>query len=190
MRVISQFESRHRKPEAGALLAFAVWAVDSLYYLGDLDQELDPSQAMAGEHSADVIDVAHARWAVTTCITALDLCAAALGRVSCGHHKRELALSDFNLKGDVQRKQHLRANLREQARQWIDDVLGDTGYREIKAVRNALTHARVPRHFALPRQRVRLQVKDLQIDVPTIIDTAKRVGSKHVSELLATLPDL
>src|SRR5205823_11887801 len=91
-QVISEFESRHQNPEAGALLLFAVWAVDSLYYLSDLDQALDPSQAMVGGHSADVVDVAHARWAVITCITALDLCAAGLGRALCGHrNKRELA---------------------------------------------------------------------------------------------------
>src|SRR5438874_9903263 len=85
MHVIAQFEARHGNSESGALLLFAVWAVESLYYLGDLDQRLDPSQATIGEHSADVVDVAHARWATGTCITALDLCAAALGRALCAH---------------------------------------------------------------------------------------------------------
>jgi hypothetical protein len=195
MQVISQFETRHQNPEAGALLLFAVWAVDSLYYLGDLDRALDPSQATVDGHSADVVDVAHARWAVTTCITALDLCAAALGRALCGHrNKRELALGEFDLERDLERKQQratrLRANLQQQAQRWIDDVLADPGYREIKAVRNALTHARVARHFTLPRQRIRLTLDHNQLDVPTIIDSAKRVGSKHVSELLAILPQL
>jgi hypothetical protein len=195
MRVISQFESRHRNPKAGALLAFAVWAVESLYYLGDLDQELDPSQAMVGEHSADVIDVAHARWAVATCITALDLCAAALGRALCGHKKkRELALRDFDLNRELEQKEnraaHLRADLRKRGRKWIDNVLADPEYIQIKAARNALIHARVARHLTVPRQRIRLQLKDEQVDVPTIIDTAKHLGSKHVSDLLAILPDL
>jgi hypothetical protein len=194
-QVVSDFETRHGNPEAGALLLFGVWSVDSLYYLDDLDQALDPSQAMVGEHSADVVDVAHARWAATTCITALDLCAAGLGRALCGHrNKRELALGDFDVKRDLERKQdraaRLRASLPQQARQWIDNVLTDPDYGQIKGVRNSLTHARVARHLTAPRQRIRLQVGDEQLDVPTIIDCAKRVGSKHVSQLLAMLPDL
>jgi hypothetical protein len=216
MQAISEFEARNRNPEAGALLSVAVWAVDSLYYLGDLDQSLDPSQAMVGGHSADVVDVAHARWAVMSCITALDLCAAGLGRALCRHkNKRELALGDFDVSRDLDtrywrrvfscvffgfccfivsrkhnRSARLRASLPERARQWVDNVLSDPEYRQIKAARNALTHARVPRHLTLPRQRIRLQVKKDQIDVPTIIDTAKRVARKHVSELLAILPKL
>jgi hypothetical protein len=194
-QVISEFESRHQNPEAGALLLFAVWAVDSLYYLSDMDQALDPSQAMVGGHSADVVDVAHARWAVTTCITALDLCAAGLGRALCGHRKKaELSLGDFDLERDLERKQQratrLRSNLTPQAQRWIDGVLADPRYREIKAARNALTHARVARHFSMPRQRIRLEVDDHQLDVPTMIDSAKRVGSEHVSALLAILPQL
>jgi hypothetical protein len=191
MEVIFQFETRHQNPEVGAFLLFAVWAVDSLYYLGDLDQALDPSQATVGGHSADVVDVAHARWAVTTCITALDLCAAALGRALCGHrNKQELALGDFDLKRKQQRATHLRANLQAEARRWIDNVLTDPSYREIKAVRDALTHARLARHLTLPRQRIRLKLDHKQLDVPTIIESAKRVGSKNVSELLAILPQL
>jgi hypothetical protein len=194
-QVISKFETRHENPEAGALLLFAVWAVDSLYYLGDLDQALDPSQATVAGHSADVVDVAHARWVVTTCITALDLCAAGLGRALCGHrNKPELALGDFDLERDLERKQQratrLRGNLQEQAQRWIDDVLTDPTYREIKAVRNALTHTRVARHLTLPHQRIRLQVGENQLDVASIIERARDVGSKYVSQLLAILPDL
>jgi hypothetical protein len=177
-QVVSDFETRHQDPEASALLLFAVWAVDSLYYLGYLDQALDPSQATVRGHSADVVDVAHARWAATTCITAVDLCAAGLGRALCGHRKRlELALGDFDLKRKPKRAAHLRANLQKQAQQWIDSVSSNP-------------HARAARHLTVPRQRIRIQVENNQLAVPTIIDCAKKVGSTHVSQLLVILPQL
>jgi len=193
MHVIAQFEARHGNSESGALFLFAVWAVESLYYLGDLDRALDPSQATVGDHVGDVVDVAHARWAMGTCITALDLGAAALGRALCAHTgTRALDLGDFNLDAERTQKRaaRLRANLPAQARQWIDNVIKDPDYKQIKAARDSLTHARVSRHFTVPRQRLRLQFGDDRLDVPTIIDCAKDVGSKHVSLLLAILPEL
>jgi hypothetical protein len=170
---------------------FAVWAVDSLYYLGDVDRALDPSQATIGDHVADVVDVAHARWATGTCITALDLCAAALGRAFCAHTgTRELDIGNFDPERAPKRAARRRANLPVQAQLWIDNVLKDRDYRQIKAARDSLTHKRIPRHLTCPRQRLRLQVEDNQLDVPTVIDRAKDVASKHVSLLLAILPQL
>ncbi len=160
---IAQFEARHGNPESGALLLFAVSAVDSLYYLGDVDRAIDPSQATVGDHVADVVDVAHARWATGTCITALDLCAAALGRALCAQTgTRELDIGDFDPDPERTQKRaaRLRANLPVQARRWIDNVLADPGYKQIKAARDSLTHARVSRHFTVPRQRLRLHPTD------------------------------
>jgi hypothetical protein len=95
--IISGFETRHAQPDSGALLAWAVLSVESLHYLADIDQDYEISHHVVGGHSRDIADVAHARWATGTCITSLDLCAAALGRTFCGHKSpRELALSDFD----------------------------------------------------------------------------------------------
>jgi len=153
-----------------------------------VDRALDPSQATICDHVADVVDVAHARWATGTCITALDLCAAALGRVFCTHTgPRELDIGDFDLRTS-KRAARLRANLPAQARQWIDNVLKDPDYSQIKAARDSLTHKRISRHFTVPRQRVRLQIEHQRLDVPTVIDRAKDVASRHVSRLLAILP--
>jgi hypothetical protein len=191
LQVVAQFEARHGNPESGALLRFGVWAVESLHYLGDVDRAIDPSRATIGDHQADVVDVAHARWATGTCITAIDLCAAALGRALCAHRgKRELDIGDFDLEREQTPARRLRANLPAKAQQWIDTVLADPDYKQIKAARDSLTHARVLRHLTVPRQRLRLQVEDDRIDVPTIIDCAQTVGSKHVSLLLAILPEL
>ena len=77
--VIQAFEARHQKPEAGALLSWAAWTLDGLQYLDDIDLQYDTSRAPVGNHRPDVVDVSHARWATGTCMTALDLCAAASG---------------------------------------------------------------------------------------------------------------
>jgi hypothetical protein len=191
IKVAAQFEARHGKPESTPLLWFAAWAVDSLYYLSDVDQSLDPSQATIGDHVADAVDIAHARWATGTCITALDLCAAALGRVFCAHTgTRELDIGSFDPERATKRVARRRAELPAQARLWIDNVLKDPDYNQIKAARDSLTHKRVPRHLTCPRQRLRLQVEDNQLAVPTVIDRAKDVASKHVSRLVAMLLEL
>src|SRR5262245_13134005 len=82
---IPDFETRHKNPQAAALFAWVQYTVESLYYLDDIDLAFDSSQSVAGGHNPDVVDVAHVRWATSTCITALDLCAAGLGRSFCGH---------------------------------------------------------------------------------------------------------
>ncbi len=189
LEIISQFETRHSNPEAGALLSFAVWTVDSLYYLQDLDDTHDLSQTTVAGHRPDVVEVAHSRWATGACVTALDLCVAALGRALCGYaRERELAVSDVYPKED--RIPPLRTLLPLQALQWVDAVIADPQYKQIKAVRNALTHARVRRHFSQPRRRLAIQIENDRFDVPTVIRYAKGVGTKHVSELLTILPRL
>lgn len=77
--MIGAFAHRCRSPEAGALASWAVWTVDSLCYLDELDGLPNGSVPRAGYDQA-VVDVAHARWATSTATTALDLCAASLGR--------------------------------------------------------------------------------------------------------------
>jgi len=189
VETIRQFETRHSNPEVGALLLFGMWTVDSLYYLQDLDASHDLSQTTVAGHRPDVVEVAHSRWATGACITALDLCVAALARATCAYKgKRELAVSDLYIK----RKgvPDLRALLPSQALQWVEAVNADPRYIQIKAVRNALTHARVLRHFTLPRRRLEIQIRNDRLDVPSVIRHATVVGTTHVSKLLTILPGL
>src|SRR5262245_44570593 len=92
---IQAFETRRSSPAAGALFMWAVWAVDSLHYLDDVDLSHEKSHLAVGGHRPDVIDVAHARWVTSTCVTAIDLCAAGLGRAFCGHQ----GAHEFDLMG-------------------------------------------------------------------------------------------
>jgi len=140
--LIQQFETRHNNPTAGALFSWAVSTVDCLYYLDDIDRNFDGTGLSIAGHKPDVVDVAHARWATSTAITSLDLCAAGLGRAFCGHGgARELDISDMI----TSRK----AQLPPDAKQWIDSVREDPKYNDVKSARDWLTHSRLKRHFFL-----------------------------------------
>ena len=184
--VIQAFETRRASPNAGALLIFALHSVDSLYYLLDIDRRDDLSAPTIGGHAPDVVDVAHARWATGTCVTALDLCAAGLGRALCGYRKtRELDLVELS-RPDHPWRQQLPAS----AAAWVDSSLADPRYCQIIRVRHALTHSRITRHFAMTRQRLRLGQPRDQIGVPELVDLAREVATERVVELLNDLPNL
>ena len=196
VNLIQQFEARHNSSAAGALFAWAVWAVDSLHYLDDLDQAFDVSHVPLADHRPDVVDVAHARWATGTSITSLDLCAAGLGRAFCAHNGMyELDLGDFDPAASksrpiVARRTHLPPN----AQQWIDRVLADPQYIEAKSARDWLTHSRLRRHFFLsiggPPQRLTLEFGTTQLPVRGLIELARDLATRHVSDFLQLLPQL
>ncbi|HEY1307709.1 MAG TPA: hypothetical protein VGF24_29360 [Vicinamibacterales bacterium] len=187
MDVVQQFGNKHGHPEASALILFGVWATDSLYYLSDVDARDDLSRSTIDGHRPDIVDIAHARWATGTCITALDVCAAALGRVFCHHTRaRELSIADYFSKRAALK---LRPLLPVAAVTWIDAVQADAGYQTVKTARDSLTHARVIRHFNLPRQRVQIQANS-RIDVPTLINRATDTATRHVCDLLQILPNI
>src|SRR5258706_7089498 len=164
VQIIQAFEARHSEPEAGALLSWAVYCVESLHYLDDIDYGYDVSHSVVGGHRPDIADVSHARWSTGTSITALDLCAAGLGRALCGHTSiHEPAMSHFAPRPSSNRRTNrLRSALPPAARQWIDGVFHDTRYSDIKAARDTLTHSRIRRHFTLainrPPQRLKLSI--------------------------------
>ena len=71
-----------RAAAAASCLSYAVAAVESLFYLADLDSMLMTGARHLPEgHDALTVDVAHARWAAGTAVTALDLCGAAVGHL-------------------------------------------------------------------------------------------------------------
>jgi len=194
MKVIRGFEKRHGNPDAGALMACACWTVDCLHYLDDIDRAFDTSSSSAIGHRPDVVDVAHARWATSSCITALDLCAAALGRVFCGHSGlREFDLRDFDPSGSPRpRVRSRRAQLPQEAVRWVDDVLGDSDYGSVKSARGWLTHSRLKRHFVLdtkgPPKRISLEVNSNRIAVRRLVEVARDSATRWVSDLMNKLP--
>lgn len=195
--IIAAFEGRHASPEAGALLMWAVSAVDALYYLADVDAFYDSSRSVLGTHRPDVIDVAHARWAAGTSITALDLCAAALGRAICKHRgSNELDLRSFDPTYSSKRQQELYSKLPSAVTQWLKGMLDDPRYTEMKAARDALTHRRLSRHFSMsvgssrPDERLKLQVGANWVRVSDLVVEVRDLATTHVAALIQILPNL
>ena len=193
--LIQSFETRHTNPSAGALFAWAASTMESLHYLDDIDRVYDTSHTVVGAHHADVVDVAHARWATSTCITALDLCAAGLGRSFCAHSgPRERDLACFDSNQPSKRQAAWQARLPQLALRWVNGVLTDADYKKIKAARDWLIHSRLNRHFAIssggPPQRLKLELQSTQLEVRHIVEVARDVATRHVSEFLSLLPSL
>lgn len=174
---------------------WAVSAVDALYYLAEIDASYDSSRSVLGKHHPDVIDIAHARWAAGTSMTALDLCAAALGRAICKHTKeKELDLGRFECAR--KKKQELFCNLPKEAVQWLERVLDDPGLKKLKDVRHPLTHRKLPRHlFASidssgPDERLELQVGANRVRVADLVVEFRDLATTHVAALIQILPNL
>jgi hypothetical protein len=83
--IIQRFEQAVSNPDAGALVMWALWSVESLHYLQDIHRDFDRTRKAVGGYPPDMVDVAHVRWAAGTAVTALDLCAAAFARAFCAH---------------------------------------------------------------------------------------------------------
>jgi len=189
---IQAFETRHSQSAASASFMWAVWTIDSLHYLDDIDISYETSPLASGGHRPDVIDVAHARWATSGCVTAIDLCAAGLGRTFCGNQgDHELDLVDLTPstgKG-VLRKQR-RATLPATALAWVDGVQADPQFGTVKGARNWLTHSRLRRHFTMqtsgPPQRLKLELST-KLPVRQVIEDARDCGTRLVTSFIRLL---
>jgi hypothetical protein len=185
--LVNEFATRHGRAKHSALILHGVWAVDSLHYLAEIDRQDDLSDDTVRGYPPDRVDVAHVRWATGTCTTALDLCAAGIGRILCGHATaKELAVSDFAPK--LKPKVDYRAMLPAPALEWFDGILADDHYLKVKGVRNALTHGLIRRHFKMPRQRLDIEVGDVRLDVPAIVAISRDTAQTQIAKLLDILP--
>jgi hypothetical protein len=118
---------------------WAADAVDGLEWLVELDDWAfaNDRDHLRGRHPK-LIDVVHVRWAVSTAITAVDLCAAELA-VRFG------GLDPWTshvpvLKKVVQDVERGRYEISDEAATWLDAVGQDAEYHAIKATRDPLTH--------------------------------------------------
>jgi hypothetical protein len=135
--------------DAQARLSFAIECVNGLHYLVDLDRYLVPNDVATDvlNHNWQVVDMAHVRWAAGSAITALDLCAAALGRLYCGivGDDRDLSVESAKEK-DWSALRDARGG---EPAKWITAVRGDHRYQDLLQLRHELTHkcARVVTRF-------------------------------------------
>lgn len=156
--------------DAQARVSFAVECVNGLHYLADLDDHLVPRDAATNvlSHGWQAVDMAHARWAAGSAITALDLCAAALGRLYCGisGDRRDLSVESVRDK----HWETLTTALGNPSR-WIAAVRGDHRYKDLLRLRHELTHQVQPRSYS--------------VHVADVLNTSDRVGPWSPEDALA-----
>jgi hypothetical protein len=184
--------------EGGYFFISAIWTVDSLHYLADLDAAIPARPAaLVGGHDAMVVDIAHARWATGSAITALDLCAGALAR-RCHLPQRpyEYDLRDLGSSGSGPiRSGRSFSHLTPAAQRWVSDVEADADYSRILHLRYPLVHAHLRRHVSLElvvgkgvrgsrTAFVRRNEADSNaISTPLAVTLARDVATRHVEAL-------
>lgn len=193
-----EFEKRHQNGEAGALLGAGAAAVAALQYLVHIDKAFEARQFCPAVHDPAVIDMAHALWATSTCISAIDRCAAAMARALCGYRGgREVDAnelwSDRSARGH---KVPFRQQLSTSVVDWIEGVRDDAEYDSVRAVRDRLVHSRIPRHFTMvigssgPPDRIQLDFGSKRVSVAEVVSKSFEVADRHVSLLFDRLPQL
>ena len=128
--------------EPSVFFLWAVWSVDGLHYLDDLDQRPQRARWIAAGYRTDTIDLTHARWAAGTAMTALDLSAAALGA-------RHNLPSERGRVQDIADLQRHRRQLCAGCRGWLNAVVRDPDFASLKSFRDPLTHRQLDRDVTL-----------------------------------------
>jgi hypothetical protein len=147
--IVREYEARRTgRGDVGALILWATWTVEGMYYLSDLDEFKERGGLPMDAHHPDIVNISHVRWATSSSITAVDLCAAALARECCGwNDDKESDLRDFDSSLRPRKSQRFRNALSTSALTWVDRVLSDQRYKEIQGARNPLTHSRLIRRL-------------------------------------------
>jgi hypothetical protein len=139
---------------------WATWAAEGSDYLEKLDAGHPGNFPVppTGSHP-DLVDISHVRWATANAITAIDLCAATIGRQFCGVSGMwELSLRDFDgTIGSPKRQAEVAArrgsvppDAKAQAfLAWVDATLADPRYKDLHDARNPFTHSWLHRHLSI-----------------------------------------
>lgn len=171
--------------DVSAPISFAVECVNGLHYLCDIDGQLVPRDAATDVlgHNWQVVDMAHARWAAGSAITAVDLCAAALGRLYCGISSDDAR--DLDLDG-IKSREHrdvLRAAPGDPA-EWAARVRGDHRYSDLLELRHQLTHRVRPRHYKVELHEA-LHVSDYAEIAPQTLEERKQAQERRRAHMAA-----
>ncbi len=193
IEIVQIFETRRKdRGPIGALMMWAVWGVETLHYLDDLDYEHHISRRNNPPHHPDIKDIAHIRWATVTAIASLDLCAAALGREYCAWNKtREPDLRDFDPASNFTTTSKRRAMLPIPALHWVDGVLSDSRYLEVQGARNPLTHSRLLRSIFLNEPtKFQISTTGNALTVRDLVTLSKDLATDQINSFLKILEAL
>src|ERR1700759_5504995 len=110
-KIEAAYKAPHGGPSPPNTLPWAIWTADGSEYLEKYDAVCDFD---------GVVDIAHVRWATMNAITAIDLCAATLGRMFCGHTGlKELDLRAFDRRVNRRRPNRTRGGALSGVLKWI-----------------------------------------------------------------------
>ena len=195
IEIVQAFEARRSgRGDIGALILWATWTVEGLHYLDDLDSLHHKGDLSVEDRQPDIVNIAHVRWATSSAITALDLCAAALGRECCGWTgQRELDLRDFDpslLSKDISLR---RAALSAPSIGWVDKVLADPRYKDVQGARNPLTHSRLRRRLYIDgptHTEFVIAATGNALNTRDLVCHARDLATERVTDFLAVIEAL
>lgn len=168
---------------------WAVDAVEGLRWLAHVDGwAFDSDRENLGGRDPRVIDVAHVRWATTTAVTALDLCAAEIAVRYCDEPFWSERMPNLGA---------VRGRLTGQgppaASAWLDRVEADPDYQSLRrSARDPLTHRFLVRTALIgpgrtPFELDRAGPADDRPNAREVILLALDVADRHVREFGSTL---
>jgi hypothetical protein len=166
--------------------SIASWIVDGLHYLVDVDGH--PIDQRPAGYPAAQVDHAHARWAVSDAITAIDLCAAALGRLLTDQYPQ----GKWDQEMDFRDAENLLKNDAD-AGPWIAEVQSDPDHALLLEFRHAAVHRVIRRHATVSVGEgtvgswwtASLKKDAPQIDVGQLPAIARDFATRHVEAFLA-----
>ena len=188
IRTLQGFEARALSQGArgdhSALVIWAVWTVDSLFYLEEIVNADRTDLSLYAPHNPATKAVAHLRWAAGSAITAIDLCAAVAAR--------ELGLwtggNEFDARKLVNKRNDLPAVVvggwPPDILRWLEDLTMDPDYPIILGARHPLTHARVIRHFTTADRSIRIDMGGTLYTTDELIVLARKLATKQVEAFL------
>jgi hypothetical protein len=197
MEATQRLDERYSGTGASGLMLWAMWTVEGMYYLTDVDAVLPPPPRA---HNHEAVDLSHARWATVDAVTAIDLCAAALGRMHCEYPRKDREM-DFG----IARENEILVALATPGA-WIRAVCADKQYEQLRGLRDALVHRTARRRIDVgipsslgltgvggpPRpSRVRLTLSDPEEAIPVerLVPQCRDVARRHVAAFVAAVEE-
>ena len=189
-----EYERRSSTPgqraEAGALIMWAAWTVDSLYYLEEIVEADRDGPNFFAPHNPATKAVAHLRWAAGSSITAIDLCAAVAAR--------ELGLRASGNEFDARKLESKRIDLPantvsgwpNEIRNWLVGLIGDPDYPIVLGSRHPLTHRRLIRHFTTADRSIRVDIGRARYTTDELILRARKLATRQVESFLGVVAAL
>jgi hypothetical protein len=165
---------------------WALLAVESLFYVADLDDDTFAQQRWYGV-TPDAADIAHVTAATGNAFSALDRCAASLADINGVSTKSGNAISVSRLAPEAE-NQARRAALSTGAMEWVDDLWADADYQLVRRVRHPLFHAYTPRSLfrpVLPGHGSRTRFDE--VPARELVLTSRDVADRYVERFLTAV---